>query len=97
MKAVITGDPKYDLEVQRCGARCNATSTRGAVIYFPPGEYLISKPIMQYYYTIFTGDPVRRPTIVGSSDFQGIALIDTDYYIPNADGSEWSVYVIFSR
>jgi glucan 1,3-beta-glucosidase len=37
---------------------------------------------MQYYYTQFVGDPNNKPTIQGTKDFVGIALIDTDYYIP---------------
>jgi hypothetical protein len=89
MKAVKSGDPKYNSEVQRCGADCNATSTRGALVYFPPGDYLISKPIMQYYYTAFAGHPISRANIKGRKDFKGIALIDTDYYIPDTKGAEW--------
>jgi glucan 1,3-beta-glucosidase len=89
MRAVKSGDPKFNPEVQRCGADCSATSTRGAVVYFPPGEYLISKPIMQYYFTVFVGHPTSRPTIKGSKNFKGIALMDTDYYIPDKKGEGW--------
>jgi Pectate lyase superfamily protein len=73
----------------RCGAGCNATSTKGAIIYFPPGKYLISKPIIQYYYTQFVGDPNSRATIIGSPTFDGIALIDSDVYIDGGNGAEW--------
>jgi hypothetical protein len=45
----------------------------------------------RYYYTQFVGDPNDRPTIRGKHEFIGIALIDTDVYIPNGDGNEWSV------
>jgi hypothetical protein len=31
----------------------------------------------------------NRPTIKGTKDFAGIALIDTDVYIPGGDGAEW--------
>lgn len=89
MRAVTSGDPKFRDDLQRCGADCSATSTRGAMVYFPPGEYLISKPIVQYYYTAFAGHPVNRAKIRGSKDFKGIALIDTDVYIPMAKGAEW--------
>jgi hypothetical protein len=34
------------------------------------------------YYTQFIGHPTNRPTILGCETFAGIALIDTDPYIP---------------
>jgi glucan 1,3-beta-glucosidase len=71
----------------RCGADCDSTSTKGAVIYFPPGKYAISRPIIQYYYTAFIGDPNDKPHIKARSDFDGIALIDTDFY--GAGGKNW--------
>jgi glucan 1,3-beta-glucosidase len=69
----------------RCGAKCNATSTLGAVIYFPAGTYRLDSPIIQYYYTTFVGDPQSRPILKGSKSFKGIALIDTDPYIPGGN------------
>jgi glucan 1,3-beta-glucosidase len=77
----------------RCGENCNATSARGAIIYFPAGTYRISRPLLQYYFTVFVGDPYFYPTIKGSKDFRGIALIDTNYYIPQRNGAQWQVYV----
>jgi hypothetical protein len=73
----------------RCGANCNATSVTGAIIYFPPGTYAISQPIVQYYYTVFVGDPTSRPKIKPLPNFQGIALIDTDFYIDGGNGANW--------
>lgn len=81
MRAIMDGN--------RCGVACNATSTKGAVVYFPPGKYRISSPIIQYYYTVFVGNPTSPPTIVGASDFNGMALIDTDVYLPDGNGAEW--------
>ncbi|KAF3389749.1 Glucan 1,3-beta-glucosidase [Talaromyces pinophilus] len=74
---------------ERCGESCGSTSTLGALVYFPPGTYMISSPIVQYYYTQFVGDPSDRPTIRGMQNFTGIALIDTDPYIPGGNGAEW--------
>lgn len=84
-KAIVDG--------QRCGlpTDCSSSSVSGALIYFPPGTYLVSTPIIQYYYTQFVGDAISRPTIKGSADFTGIALIDTDVYIPGGDGAEWYI------
>lgn len=73
----------------RCGGGCNATSTLGAIIYFPPGIYAISRPIQQYYYTSFIGDPSDIPRITATNNFEGIALIDMDVYIPDGNGANW--------
>ncbi len=43
---------------------------------------MICSPIIQYYYTQFIGDATSPPTIKGCNKFSGIALIDTDPYIP---------------
>jgi hypothetical protein len=67
----------------RCGQGCDSSTTTPALIYFPPGTYSISKPLIQLYYTQFVGDAVSVPTIKGTAGFQGIALIDSD---PYADG-----------
>ncbi|KAL2203358.1 pectin lyase-like protein [Sarocladium strictum] len=76
---------------ERCGVECGQTTRLGAVVYFPPGEYLISSPIIQYYFTSFVGDANNRPTIIGSEDFKGIALIDCDPYIPEGNGANWYI------
>lgn len=73
----------------RCGLDCGSTTVLGAIVYFPPGTYRVSSPIIQYYYTQFIGDPTNKPTILGAQDFKGIALIDTDVYIPGGNGDEW--------
>lgn len=75
----------------RCGKDCGSTTTLGAAVYFPPGTYLISNPIIQYYYTQFVGNPDSKPVIKGSSNFTGIALVDSDPYIPGGNGSEWYI------
>jgi hypothetical protein len=75
----------------RCGQSCGSSSTLGAVVYFPPGTYAVSSPIIQDYYTQFIGDPTSLPTIKGLPNFAGIALIDTDIYVPGGNGSEWYI------
>lgn len=75
----------------RCGADCGSTSVLGAMVYFPAGTYLITTPIVQLFYTQFVGDATSRPTIKGASTFSGIALIDTDFYIPGGNGDEWYI------
>lgn len=73
----------------RCGEDCGSTTVLGALVYFPPGNYLISTPLIMYYYTQMVGDPTDKPTIQGSSNFSGIALVDSDFYIPGGGGDEW--------
>lgn len=74
----------------RCGSGCNSSTIQPALVYFPPGTYSISKPIVMPYYTQMVGDAVNPPTIKGSSNFEGIALIDSNPYYPgisNPDGT----------
>ncbi len=45
-----------------CGQGCLSSSTKGTLIYFPPGTYLISSPINAYYYSQLVGDVSLRET-----------------------------------
>ncbi|KAI1299489.1 pectate lyase superfamily protein-domain-containing protein [Xylaria venustula] len=81
------------LDGDKYGEKCRNTFTQGAIIYFPPGTYKICSPLIQYYYTQFSGDAINPPTIKGCDAFSGIALIDTDPYIPGGAGSEWGVNI----
>lgn len=40
----------------RCGPDCGSSTVYPAVVYFPPGIYLVSTPIIQYFNTEFLGD-----------------------------------------
>jgi glucan 1,3-beta-glucosidase len=71
----------------RCGKNCDSSTTTPALVYFPPGTYVVSKPIVQFYYTQIVGDAVDLPVIKASPDFAGMAVIDADPY--NDDGSNW--------
>ncbi|KAK8067581.1 glycan 1-3-beta-glucosidase precursor [Apiospora saccharicola] len=75
----------------RCGEECGNTFSQGAIVYFPPGTYKICSPIIQLYYTQFIGDANDPPTILGCDEFKGIALIDTDPYIPGGNGANWYI------
>ncbi|KAJ5184442.1 Pectin lyase fold/virulence factor [Penicillium cf. griseofulvum] len=69
----------------RCGKGCDSSTTTPAIVYFPPGTYVVSKPITQYYYTQIVGDAVELPVIKASSKFAGMAVIDADPYEDNGD------------
>ena len=71
----------------RCGQGCNSSTTTPDLVYFPPGTYLISKPIVQLYFTQFVGDAISPPTIKAAPGFSGIALIDSDPY--DNSGNNW--------
>lgn len=71
----------------RCGKGCDSSTTTPALVYFPPGTYLVSKPLVQLYYTQFIGDAVNVPTLKASAGFKGMAVIDSDPYEDN--GANW--------
>jgi hypothetical protein len=43
----------------------------------------------RYYYTQLIGNPRKRPTLIGASEFSGIAMIDADPYFPLDNGNQW--------
>lgn len=73
----------------RCGQGCDSSTVTPALVYFPPGTYLVSAPLIQYYYTQFVGDAVTIPTIKAAASFTGIAVIDSDPYA--SGGINWYV------
>ncbi|KAJ1548042.1 hypothetical protein HK405_004347 [Cladochytrium tenue] len=62
----------------RCGSGCDSSTTTPAIVYFPAGTYLVSTPLLQYYYTMMLGDPTNVPTLKAAAGFTGIAVIDAD-------------------
>lgn len=73
----------------RCGLGCESSTVTPALVYFPSGTYLVSKPIIQYYYTQLVGDATNPPTIKADAAFSGMAVIDADPY--EDDGTSWWV------
>ncbi|KKY23875.1 putative exo-beta-glucanase exg0 [Phaeomoniella chlamydospora] len=71
----------------RCGLGCDSSTVTPAIVYFPPGTYLVSTPIIQYYYTQFIGDAINVPTIKAAASFSGMAVIDADPY--EDSGANW--------
>ena len=80
-----------------CEPGCYSSTMKGAIIYFPPGEYLVRSEIETYYGTQFIGDALSRPIIKASVSFVGKWVISMDYYVENGgngtDGraKEWFV------
>ncbi|KAL8845804.1 MAG: hypothetical protein Q9221_009057 [Calogaya cf. arnoldii] len=78
-KAISTGN--------RCGQGCDSSTVTPALVYFPPGTYMVSNPVVQFYYTQLVGDAVTLPTIKAAPSFEGIAVIDSDPYLDG--GANW--------
>lgn len=62
----------------RCGLGCDSSTTTPALVYFPPGTYVVSAPIITYYYTHMVGDLKNLPVLKAAPTFQGIAVIDAN-------------------
>ncbi|KAF2672788.1 pectin lyase-like protein [Microthyrium microscopicum] len=74
----------------RCGSGCDSSTTTPALVYFPAGTYVVSKPIVQYYYTQMIGDATNPPTLKASAAFEGMAVIDADpYEYVNGTAANW--------
>ncbi|ROV99133.1 hypothetical protein VMCG_06572 [Cytospora schulzeri] len=71
----------------RCGEGCGSTTTTPAIVYFPPGTYMVNTPIIQYYYTQMIGDANDLPVLKAMSTFTGMAVIDSDPYAEG--GASW--------
>ena len=76
------------------GAYCDSQTTTPAMVYFPPGTYVVSAPIVMVYFTQMVGDAISPPTIKVSPTYQlpatgGLAVFDSDIYIPAGSGNEW--------
>ncbi|KAJ7760313.1 exo-beta-1,3-glucanase [Mycena maculata] len=73
----------------RCGGgSCPSSTTTPAVVFFPYGTYVVSAPIIAYYYTQLIGDAMYPPTLLAAPDFGGIGAdpdshSDADPYIAN--------------
>jgi len=71
----------------RCGQGCDSSTVTPALVYFPPGTYMISSPIVQYYFTQLVGDALTIPRLKATSKFSGMAVIDSDPYL--SGGANW--------
>jgi hypothetical protein len=71
----------------RCGENCTSQTTKPALVYFPAGTYVVSKPIIPFYYTQLVGDFNTPPTLKAAAEFSGMAVIDADPY--DSTGKNW--------
>jgi len=66
------------LDGKRCGKGCNGSTLKNAIVYIPPGTYLISTTIPMSFGTQVIGDANDRPTILASKSFIGMRVLSTD-------------------
>jgi glucan 1,3-beta-glucosidase len=72
----------------RCGEGCGSSTVTPAMVYFPPGKYVVSGPLILDYYTQLIGDAIDLPTLIMHPDFKGgIGLVDSDPY--GHGGNSW--------
>ena len=67
-------------EGNRCGRGCDSSTLTPALVYFPPGIYMVKSPIISLYFTQLVGDATSPPTLKAMPNFQGIAVVDSDRY-----------------
>ena len=66
-KAITTGD--------RTAGKFAQTG-QPAVLYFPPGTYVVSSTLKNCVGTLWMGDPIQRPTIKASAAFKGSYMVN---------------------
>ncbi|TMW62332.1 hypothetical protein Poli38472_009825 [Pythium oligandrum] len=71
----------------RCALGCDSSTTSPALVYFPAGTYVVSRPIIAYYFSQLVGDPNNKPVLKAAANFAGIAVVDSDPYL--AGGANW--------
>jgi Pectate lyase superfamily protein len=82
---------------KRCGEKCNGSTTKNAIVYFPPGKYLVSSTLKLSFGTQVIGDANNWPRIVAASSFVGLGVLSTDVYVdgggigPDGQSLEWYI------
>ncbi|KAH9845616.1 glycoside hydrolase family 55 protein [Teratosphaeria destructans] len=72
----------------RCGEKCNGSTTKNAIVYFPPGDYMISSTIPMPFGTQVIGDANTRPTLTAAPRFVGLGVLSNDEYTGGVGGAE---------
>ncbi|KAK8080836.1 hypothetical protein PG997_008654 [Apiospora hydei] len=75
-------------ETRRCGEKCNGSTTKNAIVYFPPGNYLISSTVPMPFGTQVIGDAKDWPVLTASRSFVGLGVLSSDEYTGGQEGAE---------
>ncbi|KAK8217937.1 exo-beta-1,3-glucanase-like protein [Phyllosticta capitalensis] len=76
---------------------CNSSTTTPALVYFPAGTYLVSKSIVDYYYTQLIGNPNCPPLLKATANFTGLGVIDGNKYTDKGSLSYKSIGVFWRQ
>ncbi|WYZ42264.1 hypothetical protein EsH8_V_001159 [Colletotrichum jinshuiense] len=71
----------------RCDSQCTGSTIYPATVYFPPGTYKVSSPIIQYHNTEMIGNPCELPVILAAPSFVGLGVITSNVY--TGEISQW--------
>lgn len=71
---------------KRCGEKCNGSTTKNAIVYFPPGTYLVSSTIPVPFGTQVIGDANTRPLILAAPSFVGMGVLSVNEYAGGGAG-----------
>jgi len=67
---------------RNCIYPCDSSTTTPAIVYFPAGTYMVSAPLVMTYYSQLVGDANNLPILKATPEFNGIAILDSDPYLP---------------
>lgn len=79
---------KAIMDGNRCGKNCNRSTLKNAIIYFPPGTYLVTNPIALPFGTQIIGDAKNWPALLATSSFIGTSVLSTDEYTGGGKGPD---------
>ncbi|KAG7285737.1 hypothetical protein NEMBOFW57_008031 [Staphylotrichum longicolle] len=82
-------------EGSRCGPGCTGSTKTPGLVYFPPGTYLVSSSIIDFYNTQLIGNPGCPPVLKATADFSDRWLLDSNKY--GANGLAWGATNVFWR
>ncbi|KAK0624163.1 pectate lyase superfamily protein-domain-containing protein [Immersiella caudata] len=88
---------KAIVDSQSCHGACYGSTTMGAIIYFPPGTYLVSAAIEISYGMQIIGDANSPPTLKSTRTFFDDWVLSTDKYwgdgLLGEDGRDHEYYI----
>lgn len=81
---------------RRCGKNCNGSTTKNAIVYVPPGTYVIASTVPVIFGTQLIGDAKDWPTLKAAPRMLGKGILSTDEYTggglgPDGLDKEWYI------
>ncbi|KEZ41672.1 Uncharacterized protein SAPIO_CDS6833 [Scedosporium apiospermum] len=73
---------------KQCSEKCDCSTIKNAIVYFPPGNYRVSSTIPVPFGTQIIGDANSRPTIVATRNFIGLGVLSVNEYTGGGTGPD---------